>query len=128
MRAGKRAVLESGARHLWFGTAWVYAAHSNNVLRTRLRVGAEREELRVVADQIGTPTPAALIADVTSRALQSDPARAGLRSEEHTSELQSLMRNSYAVFCLKKKETRKQLTPCPHTNYTHIYTTTVGIL
>src|SRR3546814_4791652 len=42
------------------------------------RVGAERAELRVVADQSGTPTPAALIADVTSRALQSDPARAGL--------------------------------------------------
>ncbi|MDQ2702759.1 MAG: dTDP-4-dehydrorhamnose reductase [Pseudomonadota bacterium] len=77
-RAGELAVLESGARHLLFRTAWVYAAHSSNFLRTMLRVGAERDELRVVADQVGTPTPAALIADVTAQALQSDPQRSGL--------------------------------------------------
>src|SRR5690606_10548035 len=77
-RAGEVAVLESGARHLLFRTAWVYAAHSHNFLRTMLRVGAERDELRVVADQIGTPTPAALIADITAYALQGDPARSGL--------------------------------------------------
>src|SRR3546814_4265767 len=42
-------------------------------------------------------------------------ARAGIRSEEHTSELQSLMRSSYAVFCLKKKKIRKQVTICTST-------------
>lgn len=68
--AGEEAVRAAGGRHLIFRTAWVYAAHSANFLRTMLRVGAEREVLRVVADQVGTPTPAALIADVTAQALQ----------------------------------------------------------
>jgi len=68
--AGEDAIREAGGRHLIFRTAWVYASHSANFLRTMLRVGAERDVLRVVADQVGTPTPAALIADVTAQALQ----------------------------------------------------------
>lgn len=67
--AGEEAVRAAGGRHLLFRTAWVYAAHGHNFLGTMLRLGAEREELRVVADQTGTPTPAALIADVTAVAL-----------------------------------------------------------
>ena len=67
--AGEVAVHAAGGRGMVFRTAWVYAAHGHNFLRTMLRVGAEREELRVVADQVGTPTPAALIADVTAIAL-----------------------------------------------------------
>lgn len=68
--AGEEAIRAAGGSHLIFRTAWVYASHGHNFLRTMLRVGAEREELRVVADQIGTPTPAALIADVTAQALR----------------------------------------------------------
>ncbi|HHA2890441.1 TPA: dTDP-4-dehydrorhamnose reductase [Stenotrophomonas maltophilia] len=69
-RDGEEAVRAAGGRHLIFRTAWVYASHGANFLRTMLRVGAERDVLRVGADQIGTPTPAALIADVTAQALQ----------------------------------------------------------
>lgn len=68
--AGEDAIRASGAQHLILRTAWVYASHGANFLRTMLRVGAERDELRVVADQIGTPTPAALIADVTAQLLR----------------------------------------------------------
>jgi dTDP-4-dehydrorhamnose reductase len=75
--AGEQAIRAAGGRHLIFRTAWVYASHSANVLRTMLRVGAERDVLRVVADQVGTPTPAALIADVTAQALQHDGALSG---------------------------------------------------
>lgn len=67
--AGERALTESGADHLIFRTAWVYAAHGQNFLRTMLRLGAERDALRVVADQHGAPTSTQLIVEGTLAAL-----------------------------------------------------------
>ena len=67
--AGEAAIRASGARHAILRTAWVYAAHSANFLRTMLRLAGERDELRVVADQVGAPTPAAWIADATAAIL-----------------------------------------------------------
>ncbi|RCS31512.1 dTDP-4-dehydrorhamnose reductase [Rhodanobacter denitrificans] len=74
--AGEQALHDSGANHLTFRTAWVYAAHGHNFLRTMLRLGAERDELRVVSDQHGAPTDTMLIVRGTlaalDRWLQSD--------------------------------------------------------
>jgi dTDP-4-dehydrorhamnose reductase len=67
--AGENALRASGCVHLIFRTAWVYAARGGNFLRTMLRLGAEREELRIVADQVGAPTPATWIAQATVVAL-----------------------------------------------------------
>lgn len=77
--AGERGVQASGARHLVLRTAWVYATRGNNFLRTMLRLGAERDELRVVSDQYGCPTPAWLIADVTAAILRQGIRQSGIR-------------------------------------------------
>ena len=63
--AGERAVRETTPRHIILRTAWVYAAHGHNFLRTIVRLARERDLVRVVADQHGTPTAAADIADAT---------------------------------------------------------------
>jgi dTDP-4-dehydrorhamnose reductase len=67
--AGEKSLAASGARHLIFRTSWVFGAHGANFLKTILRLAREREELRIVADQFGSPTGAALIADVTAQVL-----------------------------------------------------------
>lgn len=67
--AGEQALAESGAEHLIFRTAWVYGARGGNFLRTMLRLGRERDLLKVVDDQRGAPTPAFLIAAVTAHVL-----------------------------------------------------------
>jgi dTDP-4-dehydrorhamnose reductase len=77
--AGEQGIHASGAQHLILRTAWVYATRGSNFLRTMLRVGAERDELRVVADQRGCPTPAWLIADVTARILGQGIRQSGVR-------------------------------------------------
>jgi dTDP-4-dehydrorhamnose reductase len=65
----EQAILASGCRHLIFRTSWVYAARGNNFVKTILRLAQERDQLQVIDDQIGAPTGAELIADVTAHAI-----------------------------------------------------------
>jgi len=67
--AGEIAVRESGCKHIILRTSWVYGARGHNFMLTMLRLGRERDELRVVADQIGAPTWCRGIAEVTAQIL-----------------------------------------------------------
>ncbi|MFG0381912.1 dTDP-4-dehydrorhamnose reductase [Pseudomonas sp. zbq_18] len=64
--AGEQAIRATGAKHLILRTSWVYSLHGKNFLLTMQRLLQEREELRVVADQIGAPTWAGTIAQATA--------------------------------------------------------------
>lgn len=67
--AGERAVAEACPQHLVFRTSWVFGAHGANFLKTVLRLARERRQLSMVADQVGAPTAASLIADVSAQVL-----------------------------------------------------------
>jgi dTDP-4-dehydrorhamnose reductase len=67
--AGEEAIRSSGVPHLIFRTAWVYGTHGRNFLLTILRLATEREELKIVRDQVGAPTCAADIAAATAKIL-----------------------------------------------------------
>jgi len=67
--AAEHAIAASGCRALVLRTSWVYAAHGRNFVKTVLELARQRETLRVVADQVGSPTSAELVADVTALAL-----------------------------------------------------------
>ena len=63
---GEKALAASGADHLIFRTSWVFGAHGKNFIKTILRLASSRDELRIVADQFGAPTGAALLADASA--------------------------------------------------------------
>lgn len=78
---GEQLVAANCSKHLIFRTSWVYAARGGNFAKTMLRLAKERDSLNVIDDQIGAPTGADLLADITALALrqvQTQPDLAGL--------------------------------------------------
>lgn len=69
--AGEEAIRASNCRHLILRTSWVYGARGSNFARTMLKLAAERDRLMVVSDQVGAPTGADLVADVTAHLVRS---------------------------------------------------------
>lgn len=68
--AGEQTIQASGADYVILRTTWVFAARGQNFVKSILRLAAEREELNIVADQIGAPTSARFIADATAHILR----------------------------------------------------------
>jgi dTDP-4-dehydrorhamnose reductase len=67
---GEQLIKQSGCKHLIFRTSWVYGARGGNFAKTMLRLAQERDSLKVIDDQIGAPTGADLLADVTAHAIR----------------------------------------------------------
>jgi len=79
--AGEQAILATGCRHLIFRISWVFASRDRNFLASMQRLIKEKDALKVVADQIGAPTSAELVADVSAIAIaktSSDPRLCGV--------------------------------------------------
>lgn len=81
---GEQAIRASGCKHLIFRTSWVYAARGGNFAKTMLKLAKERDKLTIIDDQIGSPTGADLLADITAHALRASISRPELSGTYHT--------------------------------------------
>jgi dTDP-4-dehydrorhamnose reductase len=80
---GEDAIRASGCQHLIFRTSWVYAARGGNFAKTMLRLARERDRLTVIDDQIGAPTGADLLADITAHAIRTTLQRPDISGLYH---------------------------------------------
>lgn len=103
---GEAGIRASGCKHLIFRTSWVYGALGGNFARTMLRLGRERERLTVVDDQIGAPTGADLIADVTALALRSVSQQPQLAGTYHLAASGETSWHGYARLVIESARSR----------------------
>lgn len=98
---GEEAIRAAGGRHLILRTSWVYAARGDNFAKTMLRLAAERDALKVVSDQIGAPTGADLLADVSAHALRQAMAQPELGGTYHCVAGGETSWHGYAEFAIE---------------------------
>ncbi len=98
--AGELAVTTTGCKHLIFRTSWVYGARGNNFAKTMLRLAKDRQTLNVIADQIGAPTGADLIADITALAIQQAVQRPELSGLYHLAASGEISWHGYASYVI----------------------------
>ena len=97
---GEEAIRASGCQHLILRTSWVYAARGGNFAKTMLRLAAERERLSVIDDQIGAPTGADLLADLTAHLLRTALARPEVCGTYHAVAAGETSWHGYARFVI----------------------------
>ncbi len=103
---GEDAIRASGCQHLILRTSWVYAARGGNFARTMLRLAAEREQLKVIADQIGAPTGADLLADLSVHMLRATRANPALGGTYHAVAGGETSWHAYACHVIEFARTR----------------------
>lgn len=115
--AGEQAIAAAGCRALILRTAWLWSVHGNNFVKTMQRLMSERDSLRVVIDQVGSPTFAGDLADVIGRVLALSPAEHALGIYHYTNEGVC----SWYDFAMAIREligaTRCDLQPCRSSEY-----------
>jgi dTDP-4-dehydrorhamnose reductase len=98
---GENAVRASGCKHLILRTSWVYAARGGNFACTMLKLAAERESLAVIDDQIGAPTGADLLADITAHAIRTVQREPQLAGTYHAVAAGQTSWHGYACFVIE---------------------------
>ncbi|MFT3758305.1 dTDP-4-dehydrorhamnose reductase [Thauera sp.] len=121
--AGEEAIRTSGCDHLIFRTSWVHAARGGNFARTMLRLAAERERLSVIDDQIGAPTGAELIADVSAHAIRRAMGDRSLGGTYHLAAGGQTSWHGYASFVIDRARSGgktlavREIVPIPTSSY-----------
>jgi dTDP-4-dehydrorhamnose reductase len=119
---GEQAIAASGCDHLIFRTSWVYGTRGKNFLLTMLRLGAERDELSVVADQIGAPTWSNTIAALTANVVAQGAGRDWLAEKSGVYHLTASGATSWhgfaeAIFDNSTLEKKPAVKAIPATSY-----------
>jgi len=122
---GEQAIRASGCRHLILRTSWVYAARGANFAKTMLKLAAERDQLKVIADQIGAPTGAELLADLTAHMLRATLVQPDLAGTYHAVAGGETNWHAYAKFVIEFARARgqvlrvtpEQVLPIPTSDY-----------
>ena len=96
----EEAIRASGCPHVILRTSWVYGARGGNFARTMLRLAGEREKLTVIDDQIGAPTGADLLADITAHAIRACRANPALGGTYHAVAAGETSWHGYASFVI----------------------------
>ncbi|MDR7334847.1 dTDP-4-dehydrorhamnose reductase [Roseateles asaccharophilus] len=122
---GEDAIRASGCQHLILRTSWVYAARGGNFAKTMLRLAAERDQLKVIADQVGAPTGADLLADLTTHMLRAARVNPALTGTYHAAAAGETNWHEYARFVIEFARARgklikvapDQILPIPTSDY-----------
>jgi len=123
---GEQHIQKSGCKHLIFRTSWVYGARGANFAKTMLKLAHERDSLSIISDQIGAPTGADLLADITAHAIQSIKLKPELSGLYHLAASGETSWHGYASFVINFAQQRglsmwvtaEEVLPIPSSAYT----------
>jgi dTDP-4-dehydrorhamnose reductase len=100
--AGERAIIDAGCKHLIFRTSWVYASRGRNFAKTMLQLAQQQDQLKVIDDQVGAPTGADLLADVTAHALRAAVQNPQLSGLYHLAAAGETTWHAYATYVIEQ--------------------------